>query len=76
MRTFPRSSLASVVNRLLVGLGAMFFIVMASAGVVVAIPVDIYQDMESGNDGDLLTPSIMNASSHGGGSTWSLTGSM
>jgi hypothetical protein len=30
------------------------------------LTVDIYQDMESGNPGDLLTPEIMNASSHGG----------
>ena len=39
-------------------------------------PVDIFQDMESGHDGDLLTPAIMNASSHGGGSTWSINGKM
>ncbi len=39
-------------------------------------PVDIYQDMESGHDGDLLTPAIMNASSRGGGCTWSITGKM
>jgi hypothetical protein len=41
-----------------------------------ALPVDIFQDMESGHDGDLLTPAIMNASSHGGGSTWSINGKM
>jgi hypothetical protein len=41
-----------------------------------AVPVDFFQDMESGNDGDLLTPAIMNASSHGGGSTWSINGQM
>ena len=29
------------------------------------ITVTIYQDMESGNAGDVLTASIMNASSHG-----------
>jgi len=39
-----------------------------------ATPVDILQDMETGQDGELLTPAIMNASSHGGGSTWSITG--
>ena len=41
-----------------------------------ATPVDIFQDMESGHDGELLTPAIMNASSHGGGSTWSIKGRM
>ena len=30
------------------------------------ITVDIYQNMESGDDGDLLTPEIMNTSSFGG----------
>ena len=29
------------------------------------IAVDVYQDMESGNAGDVLTASVMNASSHG-----------
>ncbi len=32
--------------------------------------------MESGKDGDLLTPAIMNASSHGGRSKWSVNGRM
>jgi hypothetical protein len=41
-----------------------------------AVPVDIFQDMESSHDGDLLTPAIMNASSHGGGSTWTINGQM
>ncbi|MBN1979788.1 MAG: hypothetical protein JW918_20530 [Anaerolineae bacterium] len=45
-----------------------------------AATVDVYQDMESGHAGDLLTPDIMNASSHGGSSeitaTWSTIGSM
>jgi hypothetical protein len=40
-----------------------------------ATPVDIFQDMESGHDGELLTPAIMNASSHGE-STWSINGRM
>ncbi len=40
------------------------------------IAVDIYQDMESGHDGDVLTATIMNGSNHGGG-TWRATrGSM
>ena len=29
------------------------------------IAVNVYQDMESGNTGDALTASLMNASSHG-----------
>jgi hypothetical protein len=41
-----------------------------------ALPVDIFQDMDTGRDGDLLTPAIMNASSQGGGSTWSINGQM
>jgi hypothetical protein len=40
------------------------------------VMVDIYQDMASGNPGDLLTPALMNASSHGGvngiDGTWEL----
>ena len=39
-------------------------------------PVDIFQDMQNGKDGELLTPPLMNASSHGGGSTWSINGRM
>jgi hypothetical protein len=40
-----------------------------------AIPVDIYQDMESGSSGNTLTSTIMNASNHGAGS-WSINGGM
>ena len=77
MKTRPRSSLLSVVDRSFVRFGAVFIAVLAfEAGIFAATPADIYQDMESGKDGDLLTPEIMNASSHGGGSTWSLRGSM
>ncbi len=47
-----------------------------NSGVLAATPVDIYVDMESGNDGDLLAPGIMNSASHSAGSAWSLTGSM
>ncbi|HSA94798.1 MAG TPA: hypothetical protein VLJ16_02020 [Acidobacteriota bacterium] len=36
-------------------------------------PVDVYQDMESGDDGDPLTSTIMNASHHGPGS-WDTAG--
>jgi hypothetical protein len=40
------------------------------------LSVDVFQNMESGHDGDLLTPATMNASSQGGPSTWSITGKM
>lgn len=36
-----------------------------------ATPVDIYQDMAAGADGDRLTAALLNASSHGGGK-WSI----
>ncbi len=38
--------------------------------------VDIYQDMESGTPGSLLTSAQVAASSHGSGGTWSVQGSM
>jgi hypothetical protein len=53
-------------------ISVMFLLVTA---VHAATPVDIYQDMESGNNGDVLTTSILNASGHGTG-TWSTLGSM
>ena len=54
--------------------GASTVVVHDSGGVGTTMPntdvhgvtVDIYQNMESGNDGDLLTPEIMNASTYGG----------
>jgi hypothetical protein len=45
-------------------------------GAFAATPVDIYQDMDSGKAGELLTPALMNASSHGGGSAWAIHGAM
>ncbi|MGO9109134.1 MAG: hypothetical protein ACLP9L_07875 [Thermoguttaceae bacterium] len=56
--------------------GAFVVVLMLCSDVFAVTPVDIFQDMESGKDGDLLTPAIMNASSHGGGSTWSINGRM
>ncbi len=41
-----------------------------------ASPVDIFQDMESGADGQLLTAAIMAASSHGAATAWSINGQM
>jgi hypothetical protein len=64
-------------KRSLPGLGGMFVVVLAlGADIFAATPVDIYQDMQSGTSGEVLTPAIMNASSHGGKSTWSLSGRM
>jgi hypothetical protein len=42
-----------------------------AGSIVVATPVDLYQDMQTGTNGDLLTPALMNGSSHGGGA-WSV----
>ena len=53
-----------------------FVVLLGAADVRIATPVDIYQDMQSGKDGDLLTPALMNAASHGGESTWTIKGSM
>ena len=45
-----------------------------------AVTVDVYQNMESGSEGALLTPGVMNASSHGEfdgiAADWQLTGSV
>ncbi len=61
---------------LLAILGGMLVLMpVIAVDVRAATPVDIYQSMESGKDGDLLTPDIMNASSHGQ-TKWSITGQM
>src|ERR1035438_6650515 len=54
-----------VVVLLLVGGGPL------TGSLFAATPVDLYQDMESGAIGDLLTAALMNASSHGK-ATWSV----
>ena len=56
--------------------GVFVMVLAFNADVFAATPVDIFQDMESGNPGDLLTPELMDASSHGGGSKWSSNGRM
>ena len=61
--------------RILFGTVAIIVAALTSKGFA-ALPVDIFQDMESGHDGELLTPSIMNASSHGGPTTWTINGQM
>ena len=54
------------------GLGAALLAVLVMNSNVLAVPiaVDSYQDMESGNNGDVLTAAVMNASSHPASFTW------
>ena len=78
MKTSLRRRLLSVVKRLFVTFGVMCLVVWALDAVVLgATAVDVYQNMESGNNNDLLTSTIMNASSYPSGSSWSAqSGSM
>jgi hypothetical protein len=68
VRIVHRSSLLSLLSvrtRAFASLGAALLVLAAShSTVLAATPVDMYQDMESGNNGDVLTATIMNASSH------------
>ena len=74
MKRSPRLNRLSVMTRLVVALGVMSLVVLVlDSAVLGATPVDIFQDMESGNASDMLTSTIMNASSHGGESTWSVS---
>jgi hypothetical protein len=50
------------------------FCLLLASGAHAATAVDLYQDMEGGKDGDLLTPAIMSASSHPGAVGWEITG--
>ncbi|MGA2259705.1 MAG: hypothetical protein ABSG53_33935 [Thermoguttaceae bacterium] len=77
MKSGQRASLLSAMKPSFLSFRGVFLVVLAlSSDVFAATPVDIFQDMESGKDGDLLTPGIMNASSHGGGPKWSINGRM
>jgi hypothetical protein len=77
MKRSPRTGMLTVIKQSFFSFGSKFVIVFAFAsGVFAATPVDIFQDMESGTNGDLLTPAIMNASSRGGRSMWSVNGRM
>ena len=74
MKTSPRLNVSSVMKRSFVTFGAALLAVLAfNANALAATPVDIFQDMESGNNNDVLTAAIMNASSHGS-SSWSTGG--
>ncbi len=65
--------LLSVIKRSLLALSAVSLAALVShSHVLAATPVDIFQDMESGDKDDPLTSALMNASSHGGESTWTV----
>ena len=63
-------------RRLLVVAALSFVLLAGAAGVPTQTPVDLYQNMESGKDGDLLTPELVSASCHGDGATWSVHGNL
>ncbi len=64
-------------TRSLSGLLVMSLAVLAlPASTLAATPVDVYQDMESGKDGDELTAAVMKASNHGAGSWKAQSGTM
>jgi hypothetical protein len=77
MKRIRCPGLLSVVKRSFGSCSGLLVVVLVfAADALAATPVDIYQDMESGNEGDLLVPTIMNASSYGDSSKWSINGSM
>jgi hypothetical protein len=68
MKRSPRVRLSAAVKRLSLRLSilALALLLLGSTALATTpIAVDLYQDMESGNAGDVLTSTIMNASSHG-----------
>ena len=71
MKPTPLSTIAA--SRTIHG-AAYAVLLLACATARAATAVDLYQDMASGKDGDLLTPAIMNASSHPDVSKWYITG--
>jgi hypothetical protein len=76
MNPIPSANRFSVRPKLVAAFGGLLALALAlDSRVLAATPVDLFQDMESGNDGDLLTPALMNTSSHGG-STWTIDGRM
>ncbi len=75
MNTRIRPARLSLLKRCSLTLAASSFALVASAAAVPnATPADLYQDMESGKAGDLLTPELATASSHGEGAAWSIHG--
>ena len=79
MSRSPQVRLSSAMKRTSVIFSALFLVLSAFGGNALAttpISVDLYQDMESGNAGDVLTTSIMNASSHGAQGWNALSGTL
>ena len=77
MKSSPQLYRLSAIRPTFPGFSGVVLAVLAfPAAIFAATPVDLFQDMESGRDGNLLTPAIMNASSHGGGSKWTINGRM
>ncbi len=77
MGSRPRAHFSFLSGRFSLVVAATSVLLLASgAGAPPQTPVDLYQDMESGQDGALLTPESMAASCHGDGATWTIQGSM
>ena len=77
MSRSPQVSLSSAMKRSFLTFSALFLVLSVFGGNAIAttpIVVDMYQDMESGNAGDVLTASVMNPSSHPNGSGWNTQG--
>ncbi len=73
MRQCLRSRLPVATRYLIASLLVMGLMAAQNTQVLAATPVDLYQSMESGNNGDLLTSTIMNASSYGTNWSWAGT---
>ena len=77
MRHRLQFSVLSSAKGLFVSLGVMFAGLLAfESNVLAATAVDVYQDMQSGNNGDALTATIMNASSHPSSGWWTPSGTV
>ena len=75
MKTSLRLRLSSVAKRSFVAFGAAVLVVWVfNSNILAATPVDLYQDFETGNNGDVITTTLLNASSHGSGSWTPLSG--
>jgi hypothetical protein len=74
MRSNPGFGRLSVINRSFMSFWAASLVALVfHANVFAATPVDVYQSMESGSDGDLLASTLVNGSSYPSGKGWSLS---
>ena len=74
MKINPRFHRLPAGNRSFTSFWAASLVVLSChANVFGATPVDVYQGMESGKDGDLLTSTLINDSSRPSGKNWSLS---